>query len=215
MNGNQPFEDYKIRGVNPQRMEAIRRFAGKSILDVGCGSGAYVLELQNEYDIAGVDWVSYPSWKAMPARFSVANASGLTYAENSFDTVLSFETLEHLPDPLTALKTFYQICKNNIIITVPNCSVSSGLKDSNLIFSHWNDRSHVQFFEMETICELVEKAGFKIEANYLINPIKIAPFLNEAFVIPHVFRPFSKRLFNGLQKRSYHITCLVVGKKGG
>lgn len=204
---------YQVRGVNPYRLDAIRRFSGQSVLDVGCGNGAYVIRLQNEYDISGVDWVSYPSWQELPGRFKVADATGLEYPDDSFDTIVSFETLEHLPDPLSTLKTFRKICRKNVILTVPNCDVSSGLIGSNLIFSHWNDRTHIQFFNIQGICSLVESAGFSIETSYLINPLRLTPFLFEAFDVPKTLETITRKLIHWLQKRDYFITCLVVANK--
>src|SRR5688500_13013258 len=45
---------YEDRAVNPDRLAAIRRHAGRRILDVGCGSGAYVRFLEAEHELVGV-----------------------------------------------------------------------------------------------------------------------------------------------------------------
>ncbi|NIV03297.1 MAG: hypothetical protein GWN59_01285, partial [Calditrichae bacterium] len=58
--------EYEKRGVNPYRYKAILKHAGESVLDVCCGSGAYVLKLADKYDIKGVDIQKFDSWCERP-----------------------------------------------------------------------------------------------------------------------------------------------------
>jgi ubiquinone/menaquinone biosynthesis C-methylase UbiE len=134
---------YSGRGLNPSRLEAIIRFAGQSILDVGCGSGAYVLQLADRYDIKGIDYQEFDTWKEKPNLFSISDATNLNLPDNSVDTILSFECLEHLPDPELALKEYYRVARNNVILTVPNCEITLGMRQSLMLYYHWIDRTHI------------------------------------------------------------------------
>ena len=149
---------YAARGVNTERLNAILENAGQSVLDVGCGNGAYVLKLADRYNILGVDMQRFETWNAMPHLFSVSDASELQFKDNSFDTVLSFETLEHLTEPKKALREYYRICRKNLILTVPNCDITSGMRQSLMAYYHWVDRTHVNFFDMDTIIEEIGRA---------------------------------------------------------
>jgi|SRR3989344_6678395 len=44
----------------------------------------------------------------------------LTFKDNSFDMVTCFEVLEHIPDPVKAMKELYRVTKNRLLISVPN-----------------------------------------------------------------------------------------------
>lgn len=206
---------YLKRGINQERLSAILRFAGDSILDVGCGNGSYVLELakQKNIEIKGVDYQYFSTWDLNPNLFSISQATQLGLEDNSVDTILSFETLEHLQSPETALKEFYRVCRKNIIITVPNCQLSSGMKHSKLLYYHWIDRTHANFFDLDNIRKLVEDSGFQVYNSYYINQINLIPFISEAFNFEGVFGRFLLKVLTNRQHRKYYLTCLVVAEK--
>jgi SAM-dependent methyltransferase len=208
-----PRVDYRIRTILPERLHAVLKFGGNSVLDVGCGNGAYVLELKDRYDIRGVDRQRFPSWKEAPQLFSIADAAQLGFRDGSFDTILSFETLEHLPDPELALREYFRVCRRNLILTVPNCVLTPGLQNSNLIYSHWFDPTHVNFFSMGSIAKLVQAAGFRIRASEHINRLRLGPVVMEALGLQGLLAKFGTRLFRVVQRRHYPITLLVVGEK--
>ena len=203
---------YAVRGINQERLNAILKFAGHSILDVGCGSGAYVLKLAEQRNIAGIDYQRFATWDTMPERFSISDASQLDLENNSVDTILSFETLEHLPDPQKALKEYFRVCRKNIILTVPNCELTPGMEQSKLIYYHWIDRTHLNFFNQIEMRKLIESVGFRVEQNYYINQINLQPFLLEAFNLSGFWGKYLQR-FLCKQQRSYYLTCLFVAYK--
>ena len=209
-------ERYQLRGVNPDRLKAIQKYAGDSVLDVGCGGGAYVYRLKNEKTIFGSDYQSFESWSDSPDLFSVADATQLKFEAQSIDTVVSFETLEHLADPGAALREFHRVAKKNLIITVPNCQVPAVFSESNLIYSHWNDPTHRQFFTAEAIAALVEENGFRVDQVSFINRVRVEKMF-EGLVGPLSF-PLawlvSKLILPQLKKRQqYFITILLVASK--
>jgi ubiquinone/menaquinone biosynthesis C-methylase UbiE len=210
-------DSYARRGVNPARLKAVVNFSGKTILDVGCGSGAYVLELTDRYDIKGVDYQKFDTWQENPCLFSISDAAHLDLPDNSVDTILSFECLEHLPNPEIALKEYHRVTRNNIILTVPNCEITSGMRQSNMIYSHWIDRTHVNFFTMKSIINLVEDSGFAIAQSYYINQVSWLPLIAEIFGLPAINSGISgkvlRRILSLVERNHYLITCLIVAEK--
>ncbi len=204
---------YGLRGVNAARMRAIEEHAGTDILDVGCGSGAYVVRLAHDRNIYGVDRIPYPTWKEFSGRFVVSAADRLPFPDESVDTVLSFEVLEHLPQPVVALREYHRVARRNVIVTVPNCSITDGLRHSNLLYSHWSDRTHINFFDLQHICSLVRAAGFHISEQRLINRLSLVPLIAEASGRAVLMRGPIRRIVERLLPRPYLITCLVVGSK--
>jgi ubiquinone/menaquinone biosynthesis C-methylase UbiE len=204
---------YGKRGLNPYRAEAIRKFAGRTILDVGCGNGAYVLAFADEYEIRGVDRQPFESWSPRPERFGISEAARLDLPDSHVETILSFETLEHLPDPLAALKEYRRVFSKNVILTVPNCEITEGMRQSNLLYSHWADRTHVNFFDMQSIAALVREAGFTVEESYYVNKASLLPFLREAFGVKGAMARIARSIVGRVQPRPYFITSLVVAGK--
>ncbi len=204
---------YAGRGINKERLEAVIKFAGHSILDVGCGSGAYVLKLAEQYQIFGVDYQRFPSWDEKPHLFSISDAAQLNLEDNSVDTILSFETLEHLQNPEQALKEYYRVCRKNIIITVPNCQITSGMEKSKVIYSHWIDPTHINFFKMEDIIKIVKNAGFNVTDSYFINKINLQGLISEAFDVSGFFTRKIYQILLKNQKHQYYLTSLIVATK--
>jgi len=94
--------------------------AGLRLLDVGCGTGLYALELAARgVEVTGVDIASSMLAQArakaqnagLNIRFLEADALRLPFAEQSFDAVLSVVALEFVPDLAAALGEAYRVLK--------------------------------------------------------------------------------------------------------
>lgn len=171
---------YERRPLNPHRKKAIEIFSGDSILDVGCGNGIYVNFFAKDKEIQGIDLSHSDGWRENSLLFSIGEASQLKYASKSIDTILAFEVLEHLEDPIQALNEFRRVAKQNIIITVPNCHQTLGMKESNLVFGHYVDPTHINFWDKLTLEELFEKLNLEILHFEYINYINLLPLVSEA-----------------------------------
>jgi SAM-dependent methyltransferase len=205
--------DYAARGLNPERLAAIQQYAGDEVLDVGCGNGAYVLHLADRLRIRGVDYRMFDAWAARPELFSVSDAQRLTLPDNAVDTILSFETLEHLPDPAKALAEYFRVCRQGLVLTVPNCDLTPGMRGSGVIFNHWIDRTHINFWDVDSIADLVAQSGFRIKLKAHINQINLSPFFAEALGLRDRRARLFGKLLKSLQRRTYPMTCLVVADK--
>lgn len=202
---------YARRALNPERLAAVQRHAGRVTFDVGCGNGSYVLEFGDARTMFGADAHRFDSWSTAPKKFVVSDATKLPLAAGAVDTVLCFETLEHLADPERALKEYRRVSRGRLVVSVPNCQMTSGMRKSNLVFHHWVDRTHQNFYVLDTIMSAVEGAGFRILESGYINRIDVFPFLGEALRLP-AFAVRVLRKVLGRLVRSYPMTCLVVGE---
>jgi cyclopropane fatty-acyl-phospholipid synthase-like methyltransferase len=75
---------------------------GSAVLDLGCGSGDPAdIEIAKNHQVTGVDISQEQirlARKNVPAgQFIQGDAGSVTFPEGSFDAVVSFYTLEHLP----------------------------------------------------------------------------------------------------------------------
>ena len=198
------------RELNPQRAAAIKKHSGGSFLDVGCGNGRYVSHFSTSHTTFGVDAHAYDEWGDLPEQFKVADARSLPFDDNSFDTVVSFEMLEHMDDPATVLREFRRVCSKNIILSVPNCRLLPGMEKSRLTYYHYTDETHCNFYDLDSLRRLVEAQGFRVVEKRLINPVNLAPLLNEAFVGPAVLW---RKMLQYFGRNQYYMTCLLIAAK--
>ena len=174
MKKNEIFRDTKNWYLNiekyasPQLIDFAVLYAGNKILDLGCATGDYSNNLKSiGYECTGVDinpkYVEKTRGKGIDAY--VMKGDDLNFSDNSFDTVLLFEVLEHVDNPHNVLKEAKRVAKKNILITVPNCTQFSELKASGLTYEHMLERDHINFFTKNDLEKLIsrESKNFKVE----------------------------------------------------
>ncbi len=106
---------------------------GQKVLEVGCGNGDLSVGIAKlGFDVVGVDISKSGIQQAVDltkkenlnakAHFRVMDATSLDFADNSFDTVLITEVLEHIRDSRRLIKEAIRITRNGgrILISVPN-----------------------------------------------------------------------------------------------
>lgn len=111
-------------------LRRLGRFSGKRLLDVGCGCGTFTAELGTGFDeVYGIDVQETNLEQFRHAidgnpKFRITNmsASAMTFSDAWFDTVVTIETLEHVPDLTGAASEICRVLKpgGELLITVPN-----------------------------------------------------------------------------------------------
>lgn len=129
---------------------------GKSLLDVGCGTGRFYEWKQKHSDIISGDYVGVDvdpevikkailKYKSLPdfnpEVFKLVDGKDLSiFPDKSFDTILMIEVIEHVNN-LTELEVLIKECiriaRKNIMITTPNCSDEEMLRKHGLIYVHY------------------------------------------------------------------------------
>ena len=137
--GKEYFDGDRLYGYggyyyNPRFWQAtVRRFRDyyqlaedASVLDVGCGKGFMLRdfkELMPNLTIAGIDISDYGIEHAMETVkpfLRVGNARELLYEDNSFDLVISINTIHNLPlvECQQALREIQRVSRKHAFITV-------------------------------------------------------------------------------------------------
>lgn len=100
------------------------------ILDVGCGPGTITADLAALVPQGGVVGVDAAPGILDQARataaerglqnveFAVADVHGLDFADDSFDVVHAHQTLQHVGDPVQALREMRRVCRPGGVVAV-------------------------------------------------------------------------------------------------
>ena len=142
------------------------------ILDVGCHSGTFTQKLLTKLKtkkVYGID-VS-PSAidlakKRLPfGQFQVADVAKLPFGDNFFEAVFCLEILEHIDDPIAALREIDRVLKKNgnLYILVPSDNKLFKIIWSlwTISYPHWR-HAHVQSYSKASLEKLLEEIGFRI-----------------------------------------------------
>ena len=135
-----------------------RRHAGTSILDLGCGYGAYGGALIKEgLKCFGCDINLDYLKKAAQLGLPVVNVGAkLPFSDRSFDSVVMFEVIEHVSDIESILKEAFRVARRNVLITVPNSEDIERMKANDVTYAHILSSDHVHFFDPESFKKLLE-----------------------------------------------------------
>ena len=118
---------------------------GMRVLDAGCGPGSITLGLADTVgaggadargEVVGIDVSAAAIATARAAaaergatgmRFEVADVYALPFADASFDAAFSHAMLQHLADPLAALREIRRVLKPNAVIGVADADLSGSV----------------------------------------------------------------------------------------
>ena len=132
------FNPYQ-ESLHVRRYEYAGRYVGgKSVLDIACGTGfgCDMLAKAGAHSVVGLDLdssaIDYArrNYSADQIRFDTGDAQNLAgVAEASFDVVISFETIEHLPDVDRYLSELRRVLKPGgmVMISTPDRRLESTL----------------------------------------------------------------------------------------
>jgi SAM-dependent methyltransferase len=122
---NAPLSSRMANGRMSDLTHALADFHGQSVLDIGCGDGAYTIELFDRGQPAllhaldpapGAIDVAAAKAGARPIRFRVGSAYELPYSDDSFDWACFRGVLHHLDRPADALGEALRVARRLLVI---------------------------------------------------------------------------------------------------
>lgn len=167
---------------------------GFTLLDVGCGNGASIAQLNDQFEhCTGID-ISTPDIEQFKAVISdqglsnceahVINADDPILDGKKFHRLISFEVLEHVDHDVTVAKNMYQALTDNgmAAITVPNKCWIFETHGAYLPLLPWNrvpffswlpTRIHEKYakariYSKRRIINVLKEAGFTILDSYYV-----------------------------------------------
>lgn len=161
--------------------------ANKRVLEVGCSTG-YLSEALHRQGcrITGVeiDPSAAEAARQWCERLIIGDIETLDLAPlgSGYDVILLADVLEHLRDPVAALRRLRPLLGSNgyVVISVPN--VANWAMRLGLLAGRWNytdrgilDRTHLRFFTSKTIRAALADGGFSIRTFDLTCPVPLNP----------------------------------------
>lgn len=165
--------------IGKEHLKFCKQYAGKRILDFGCATGDYCLELlKSDFNCVGVDingeYVNIARQKGVEAYLVTDK---LPFANKSFDSVIMIEVLEHVKNIDEVLKEVKRIACKNILVTVPNCDNYMTLQGHGLTYAHFLELDHTNFFTKHSLRKLLKTHfdRFEVFERGPIDPYTLLP----------------------------------------
>ena len=114
-------------------MQLLPDLNGKKVLEIGCGRGDFSIWLAKKYPEAHITGTDFSpaaikiagekiNYQLPNLSFKVENAEQLSFTNESFDFIISCETMEHVFHPQLMANEMYRVLKKegNFILTTEN-----------------------------------------------------------------------------------------------
>ena len=166
----EPLVEYGVRLGAKMRVESLVGDlpSGSKVLDIGCGRGVMLRALLDlGHEAHGVEIAPEAASGADPrAQIRIApELAKADYEENSFDAVIMWHVLEHLPHPEKTLAEIRRILRpgGRLILAVPNFGSLQSRRTGNHWF-HLDLPRHLYHFTPETLQRLLACNEFHYES---------------------------------------------------
>lgn len=156
-----------IRADHVGRYQLATQFVVPSadILDMACGVGYGAYLLAKETDCKAItavdinaDAIEYGKahYNSHKIRYFQEDCLNISFPENTFDTIVSFETIEHIKEDFLLMQRFYSFLKpgGKLLLSTPN--------QTRMPFSPGSFPFHVRHYTPKELEDVVKKSGLYI-----------------------------------------------------
>jgi SAM-dependent methyltransferase len=152
--------------------------ASASVVDVGCGAGAYGPVLM----ATGHDWLGLESnahccgileRRQLPFRQVDLESGKLPCLEGEWECAICIEVVEHVKDPEAFVREIARITRGRVLFSVPNMELLPYLYDWRVVPWHLLEADHKNFFTRASLRALLERYFRSVEIlSYGEHPLK-------------------------------------------
>jgi 2-polyprenyl-3-methyl-5-hydroxy-6-metoxy-1,4-benzoquinol methylase len=147
----------------------LRARAGARLLEIGCGSGAMLLRMQQRgWQVEGVDFdpLAVAQARGLGLRVGMGDILKMSLPASIYDVVIMSHVIEHVPDARSLLRECWRLLRprGRLVIVTPNVKSMS----HRLFGRYWRGLEpprHLQLFATAPLERLCREAGLEIETN--------------------------------------------------
>ena len=154
----------------PEALSLIRQRLGpgSSVVDVGCGAGAYGPALIAD----GHEWLGIElnpvcleilARRKLPFRALARSPDPLPLRDGEFEDALCIEVLEHIENTDAFLREVARVVRRRALFSVPNLEVIPRFSASQVVPWHLLEGDHKNFFTRASLRELLQKHFRRVE----------------------------------------------------
>lgn len=172
--------EYLVDTAGDSAPAHVVRMVGRSkrVLDLGCGPGSITRVLTRDYnchvtaadfDVTAVERVKQYCDHALQLDLSSPDWVTSFRDKPKFDVLVAADVLEHLYDPWSTLAKATDLISEDgyLVISLPHvghASIAACLFDGDFEYREWGllDRTHIRFFGLKNMEDLLGSAGLKI-----------------------------------------------------
>jgi len=207
--------------------ENLGNVEGLRVLEVACGRGGFARELSScGACVTGCDFsleaLRVGKQKLQTSRnggfccFVQGDAQVLPFADESFDVLISCETIEHVPDVKSAMREMWRVTRpgGRLFLTTPNYANLMGLYDLYARVRHPKREDDQPFDRRQWFLQVrkwVKDAGWSIlRSDGTVHQLPVVPgrnpvelsFLEANHAIRRLLSPIAFHYFLAAEKRS-------------
>lgn len=182
-------------------------------LEIGCNLGRMTTLLaETHYVVAGdVNPQLVKTAKRKTAHYQqtvdvvVLDANNLPFEDKSFDTVLMIDVLEHLRNPINALKEAERVGRKKILVNIPNYDFATTLYP-NMLPEHFKETTHQQRTNVKMLKSWLKNITFaKVNTygSYVPLPLPLIP-------ISYLLESLSKIAHIEPRRIHFQISCEIL-----
>ncbi len=169
-----------VEEPSPEALRVVLEYLSphSSVVDVGCGAGAFAPGLMN----AGHQWLGLElnescierlECRKLPYRKLADAHASFPCVDREFDHAVCIEVLEHVAEPGPFLREIARIIRGRALFSVPNMEALPYFHDWQVVPWHLLEASHLNFFTRASLRMLLEQHFREVEiASYGEHPLR-------------------------------------------
>lgn len=146
-----------------------RRVPSGRLLDIGCAEGALLKWAERHgYETYGLDISEFAIRQVarrelIETKLLVGDINALPFKNSCFNAITCFDVLEHIKEPLVALRELSRVLKEGglFVASTPNIA-SQGLKWKGANWFGYRDRTHISLFSSDVWNKLLRESSLEV-----------------------------------------------------
>jgi len=190
---NNPLRERIQRYYEAPRLRRLASGMAESVLEIGCGQGAGARIIRDMFapqhyvgidlDPRMIDRARRKAGTLPNARFIEGDAASLEFADASFDLVVDFGIIHHVPNWRDALAEVHRVLKGEGEFLFEELPLETWERGIGIPLKRLVDHPYEQMFRKYEFVDDLERLGFKVE-NYESSPCSFYHFWGRAGKAP-------------------------------